>query len=341
MIGILAFTDTGRALAGKVEAALTSESSAEPVDLFRGDRGTAREFIEEHFREYDRFLFIGAAGICVRLIAPYIQKKDRDPAVVVMDELGQFVIPVLSGHIGGGNRFARELAELTGAQPVITTATDLHGKFAADVWAAEGGCRVLNTDAIRYVSGAVLRGDRIGLWRGSFPLEGELPPELADVRTEEDAERYECGVSVSLSGEPEPFAHTMKVVPRIVTLGIGCRRSTPEQSLEHFVERFLAEHHIHLCAVRQIATIELKKEEAALVAFCRRHDVPLRIFSARELMETEGAFHHSDFVEKITGADNICERSCVRAAEGRLLIPRTAENGITMAAAVKDWKCRF
>ena len=88
MIGILAFTDTGRALAGKVEAALTSESSAEPVNLFRGDRGTARDFIEEHFREYDRFLFIGAAGICVRLIAPYIQKKDRDPAVVVMDELG-------------------------------------------------------------------------------------------------------------------------------------------------------------------------------------------------------------------------------------------------------------
>ena len=329
MIGILAFTEAGRNLAQKV-----MESCGDRWEFqTRNKDEKAADFVADHFREFDGFLFIGAVGICIRMIAPHIQSKDVDPAVMVMDEKGQYVIPVLSGHIGGGNRLALELAEAMGATPVITTATDLNEKFAADVWATEQGCRIQDISQIRYISGAILEGKKAA-FRSDFPWSGTLPAEL----TEEDAE---CGILVSLEGGRQPFSHTLNVVPQIVTLGVGCRRDTDPEAFERFVLDKMSEAGISLKAVEQVTSIDIKKEERCILEFCAKYHLPFITYTAEELMAVEGEFDHSDFVEKTTGADNICERSAAAASGGHIIIKKTAGGGMTLAACERKWECKF
>ena len=222
------------------------------TEIFDKKAGSAKEYLTENFAEKDTFLFICATGITVRLIAPLIRGKDRDPAVVVMDEAGRYVIPLLSGHLGGANRAALQLAELLHAEPVVTTATDINGKFAVDVWSGDAGCVIKDVSGIRKVSSAVLEGKKIGL-RSSFPIEGAIPAEL----TEGPAE---IGICVSLSGKGQPYAETFHVVPRIVTLGTGCRKGVSSHTFEDFILSQLAENHIDISAIEQICSIDLKKK---------------------------------------------------------------------------------
>ena len=333
MIGILAFSEKGRALAREVGGKL---ASAEPVDYYDRTAEAAREYVAKHFQEYDKFLFIGAAGICVRMIAPHITRKDEDPAVVVMDELGRYAISLLSGHIGGANAFTYTVAAAAGAEPVITTATDINEKFAADVWATEAGCRIEDISKIRFISGALLAGEPVGMDPGPFPVEGELPSGLVLL-----GQSLKQGISVSLSGGQTTYPETLNVIPRIVSVGIGCRRGTPAEKLEAFVLETLAEAGISMLAVETIASIDLKKDEAGIRTIAEKYRIPFLTFTAEELMEVEGEFDHSAFVEKTTGADNVCERSCVRAGGGRLLIRKTARDGMTLAASIRDWRIQF
>ena len=144
----LAFTDTGLALAKRLAAAL-------PGSVARcGQDGTSlAEWTGVQFVQSDALIFVGAAGIAVRAIAPHCKSKTTDPAVVVVDECGRFAVPILSGHLGGANDLARTIAAVCGAVPVITTATDAHGIFAADEWAKHQNCIVLEPERIKLVSG--------------------------------------------------------------------------------------------------------------------------------------------------------------------------------------------
>lgn len=171
-LGILFFTEHGQRLAERI------------MELDRQDSFCVRPlsmpvpvFLDEKVGVCDGFLYIGAVGIAVRLMHPYIRSKDMDPAVVVMDEMGRFAISVLSGHLGGANELATRLAALTGAQAVITTATDIHHVFAADDWARKVGCQVEEIDRIKTISSALLRGQKIGFY-SDFAVDGKLPRRL-------------------------------------------------------------------------------------------------------------------------------------------------------------------
>ena len=152
----LAFTDTGLALAKRLAAAL-------PGSVARcGQDGTSlAEWTGVQFVQSDALIFVGAAGIAVRAIAPHCKSKTTDPAVVVVDECGRFAVPILSGHLGGANDLARTIAAVCGAVPVITTATDAHGTFAADEWAKHQNCMVLEPERIKLVSGKLLAGQPV------------------------------------------------------------------------------------------------------------------------------------------------------------------------------------
>ena len=154
----LAFTDTGLALAKRLAAAL-------PGSVARcGQDGTSlAEWTGVQFVQSDALIFVGAAGIAVRAIAPHCKSKTTDPAVVVVDECGRFAVPILSGHLGGANDLARTIAAVCGAVPVITTATDAHGIFAVDEWAKHQNCTVLEPERIKLVSGALLAGKTVAL----------------------------------------------------------------------------------------------------------------------------------------------------------------------------------
>ena len=331
-VGILAFTARGMELARAASEKLKKQGVC--TEIFDKKAGSAKEYLTENFAEKDTFLFICATGITVRLIAPLIRGKDRDPAVVVMDEAGRYVIPLLSGHLGGANRAALQLAELLHAEPVVTTATDINGKFAVDVWSGDAGCVIKDVSGIRKVSSAVLEGKKIGL-RSSFPIEGAIPAEL----TEGPAE---IGICVSLSGKGQPYAETFHVVPRIVTLGTGCRKGVSSHTFEDFILSQLAENHIDISAIEQICSIDLKKNEKCILDFSEKYGIPFVTYTAEELRHVCGDFSPSDLVKKVTGVDNVCERSAVLGSGmGKKILSKAGGNGVTCALAIKDWKCKF
>lgn len=327
-IGILAFTDRGKALAETLAEQLTG------AEMFHQNGMTAKAYLSERFHEKDTFIFICATGIAVRLIAPLIQSKDVDPAVVVMDELGRYIIPILSGHLGGANEAAAELSALTGAEAVLTTATDLNGKFAVDLWTKASGCRIADISKIKLISAAVLREEPVGFC-SDFSIEGALPMELT-------LEPADTGICVSLAGTEKPYKNTLHAVPRIVTLGVGCRKDTDEAVFENFILENLSKQGVAVEAIEQIASIDLKKEEAAILAFSRKYNIPFITYTAEELAAAEGDFAPSDLVKSVTGVDNVCERSAALGSRnGKKILSKTSGSGCTCALTMRDWKCKF
>lgn len=328
-LALLAFTDNGRKLARRLRA--------QPFDwVEKPENMTASAFVEEQLGSCEGFVFIGAVGIAVRVMATHVRRKDVDPAVVVLDELGRYAIPILSGHLGGANALAGELAASVGAQPVITTATDLNRVFAVDVWSQKAGCIVGEVERIKAVSAALLRGDRVGL-ASDFPVEGALPAGLELLQGEGGPD---VGIAVTLREDMEPFAATLHLYPRAVTLGVGCRRDTDPDAFEEFLLRVLRGQGVSVKALKAVASIELKKEEACICRFCEKYGLPFLTYTAQELKSAPGAFASSAFVEKTTGVDNVCERSAVLGG-GKLIMGKTTAAGMTAALAIDNWRCVF
>lgn len=285
----IAFTDKGQGW---------SEVLGIPVD-----RGIpVREWTEKYFREADALLYIGAAGIAVRAIAPYVRDKTADPAVLVMDEAGQHVIPLLSGHIGGANELAKQVASLTGAESVITTATDLRGVPAIDTWAVGENMAIENPGAIKAVSSLALAGRTVGV----AITEREIKP---------------------------PFDVTLVLRPRTLVIGAGCKKDADPQAFEQSAMDFLHSCGVSLLSVKALASIDRKKDEGAFRYFCEKYRLPLMTYSAQELKAVPGVFAHSDFVEKTVGVGNVCERAAVLASGGVLLTGKTVMEGMTFALA--------
>lgn len=338
---IASFTHKGACLCAKLTASLNGDAeiiatgyakeSMAGLCLLETD---IRSFTEIAFYDSDAIIFIGAAGIAVRAIAPYVKAKDSDPAVIVIDELAKHVIPILSGHLGGANRLARKIASILDSEAIITTATDINGVFAVDEWAIQNNCAVFNPKAIKEISSAILAGKPVGL-HSDFPIDGAYPLNV------EIANNGETGVCVSLDTVRRPFAHTLIIVPRCVTVGIGCKKGVPVATVEKRFLNTLMECNLPLCAVNGVATIDIKAEEEALLALCKKYALGLITYTAAELNDVSGEFSASDFVKKTTGVDNVCERAAVNASGGSLILRKTCGSGVTVAVAKADWRGKF
>lgn len=336
-ISIISFTDRGRQLSRRIacslpNAQITQYGRVEGFEPFE----SVSAFAQRAMAQDDAIIFVGATGIAVRAIAPHVRGKDIDPAVVVIDENGTFVISLLSGHIGGANRLTEVLAHALGAIPVITTATDGRGVFAADNWAVQHGCAVRNPGCIKYISGALLRGETVGL-QCDFPISGTLPHGII---TEEIPEN---GIQISIfEREYIPFAHTLQLVPRVVHVGVGCRRNTSPEKLKSWVEQLLCDMRLDLRAVASVASIDLKADEPAVLQLAQAWRVPVQFFTAQELGQVSGNFPVSDFVCRTTGTDNVCQRAAACASEqGSCLLPKTAHDGMTVSLYCEDWRAAF
>lgn len=309
--------------------------------------------IGEWFPRTDAIVFLCAAGIAVRCIAPFITHKAADPAVVVMDETGTFSISLLSGHMGGANRLAEELAGLTGAVPVITTASDRQGKLAVDLFASENNLALTDWRAAKLLETRILAGEKIGLLAdGELELSvcGTVPEYLLIGADQGQGAGIHVSIRQSRDGAPEgrPFPLTLQLVPRLVFLGIGCRKGTGAEQIARAVEDCLGEQSIRREALYAAASIDLKKEEPGIREFCDtfsgrmpgEEPLPFLTFSAEELRRQPGVFTPSEFVAGVTGVDNVCERSAVAACrretggEGRLLCRKFVRGGVTVALAI-------
>ena len=336
-LAVFAYSRRGCALAGRVRAALPdSEGACYTLQRFE-EPGflpipqPSQPFYGELFQTMDALVFVGAAGIAVRSIAPHVRSKKTDPAVLCLDERGNWVIPLLSGHIGGANALAKTLAKALDARCVLTTATDVNHRFSVDTWATENGYALSSMSAAKAVSAAILEGDVPLL--SDLPVSGDLAPGLM---------RGSSGsVGIYIGWEKkEPFDTTLRLVPKVLRLGLGCRRGTEEEKIRSAVDGVLEAQGIDPAAIRCAASIDLKKDEEGLLRFCGHRGWPVSFYSAEELQAVPGEFTPSEFVAKITGVDNVCERAALLGAE-KLILHKTAVNGVTVALAAEKTEVRF
>ena len=300
-------------------------------DGFEAMEKPTRAFYGGLFAQADAMAFVGSCGIAVREIAPHVNSKQTDPAVLVVDELGTYVIPLLSGHIGGANRLAKALAEKLGAIPVITTATDINHRFSVDAWVAQHGFVIGSMETAKEVSAAVLEGD--------IPLASDFPVSSAYPKGILPGNGGELGIYIGYETK-QPFSRTLQIIPRVLHLGIGCRKGTDAACIREAVLHTLQEHGLDCRGVKDVSSIDLKAEEEGLVTFCREQNWPLECYSAEELMAVEGAFTPSEFVRSVTGVDNVCERAARKKAPA-LIVKKTALHGVTVAVAAEKVEVSF
>lgn len=326
--------DTSLWVAGRYALRLAREDAGLPYLAIAEGGLSAWTGVE--FQRSDALVFVGACGIAVRAIAPFVQDKFHDPAVLCVDEAGTFVIPLLSGHVGGANRLAEFVAGGIGAVPVVTTATDVERKFAVDVFAKDHGLVITDRVLAKRISADILAEEPVGVF-SDFGFSGwkKIPEGLFRDRlckrniriTVSDREKY--GI---------PSDRVLRLVPRCVALGIGCKRGTPAEKIRETVEDAMRRNGIDLRSVFAVASIDIKKQEQGIIDFANTLQVPFLTFSSEELNSQPGTFTESEFVKKTTGTGNVCERSAVAACrmgvrDCRILFKKEAGDGVTVAAA--------
>lgn len=343
-VSLISFTKNGAALCARLAAGLAERGHSCEAFAMPRHAGAAGllpletavgAWAGEHFAQSDALVFVAACGIAVRAVAPYIRDKSTDPAVVAVDESGAFAVPLLSGHVGGANALALLVAGLCGAQAAVTTATDRNGLFAVDSWAAENNLYLCDKAAAKRVSAALLEGAFVG-FQSDFPVEGELP------RGVTAAQSGALGIYITLDETKQPFLCTLRLVPRVLTAGVGCRRGAPKNAIEERVLAALAEQNLSPHGLKQVCSIALKAGEAGLLAFCAACRLPFSTYTAEELAAVAGQFTPSEFVRGVTGVENVCERAAVLGSGGgELLVKKCGANGVTAAIAREDWRIRF
>ena len=213
------------------------------------------EWAKEQFEERNALLFIGACGIAVRAIAPYITDKLHDSPVLVIDEKGQYVIPLLSGHVGGANEIAVSIAEIIGAKPIITTATDINDKFAIDLFAKKNRLNIVNKDGIAKVSSKILAGKRItiSVEYGHLKKGVKLPNGIELIEYPPLQK-----VDVVITSEDREFETAILLRPKEYGIGVGCRKGKEADRVEKFIMNHLQKAGISLEQVFGMASIDVK-----------------------------------------------------------------------------------
>lgn len=336
-VAIIAFTRRGCALAKKLAEGLARHAVCPQEGIavsgparFADELGISAyqslgAWTSATFGAADALIYVGAAGIAVRAIAPHVRDKFADPAVVSVDEAGLFAVPLLSGHVGGANELARDVAAITGGQAVVSTATDVNGLFAVDEWATERNMRLLERHIAKEISSRLLDGDTVG-FASDLDCTWDVPEQVI-------GPHKDIGFAISYYESFQPFARTLHLLPPAAVVGVGCRKGISSAVLELEVDAALAAAHVPLHAVSLLASIDVKKDEPAIRTLARRRAWELRFYSAEELAAVPGEFTPSDFVRETVGVDNVCERAAL-AQGGRLLLGKQAHNGVTVAVAM-------
>ena len=327
-------------------------------------KGTVKACVDAYFEQVDAIVFVTASGIAVRSVAEHLTHKSKDPAIVCMDECGKHVISLVSGHAGGANALTQMLADVMWATPVITTATDVEGRFSIDEYAREHNLVVTDWAKAKAISAEVLVTGAKPVWvdeaAGSQEEEKnacEIGKELKSTgidgcENEINVQKLQIGSHqvIITPKDGSVDAQTLQLIPRCIVAGVGCKKGTLGDKIEHAVQDAFAKAGLRMEALCAVVSIDLKKEEAGLLEFCETRNVPFKTYAAEELRAVPGTYSASEFVSSVTGVDNVCERSAVKyasehgmnqgeqllgrqAKHGELLLRKQAYGGVTVALA--------
>ena len=341
---VWALTPQGVGLARRIAAGLGRADCFAPrqaaVDGCQPFDGL-RSAVTGAFGRYRGHVFVMAAGIVVRLIAPLLRHKSVDPAVVVVDEAGRWAVSLVSGHIGGANRLAEETAGICGARAVITTATDVHGLPAVDAIAAERGLAIENPATIKTVSMALLAGETIDFFDPGGWFDGALAPSLCRVAPQETGP-----LAAGNAGRPGVWVDDrcldlpsgiLVLRPPSLVAGVGCNRHTAAGEILDLIHQALARHRLSPLSLALLATIDIKADEPGLREAAARLGVGLSVYRREELARVEGVANPSAVVQKHVGVGSVCEAAAILGARGgELIVPKHKTANATVAIARRD-----
>lgn len=288
------------------------------------------DFVAASFAAYDRFLFIGAMGICVRCIAPCVSSKYADPAVVCMDSTGQFVVPVLSGHVGGANEWAKQISSIIGAQAVITTQSDCNGVWALDLLASKFGWQTACThEEMNHAIARFVNQERVALLldikdKGTAWLERTLPPYVKVYYHYEDIPFEETDLLIAVTPyEYEAPVQALYYRSQVLHLGVGCKKQCVPDGVAEYIEDSLKAHHLSPLSLTTISTIALKKDEPLLKALQDKWpQTKVCIYSSEELSGMEIP-NPSQKVYEVTGVYGVAESAaCKSSGCGKWLVEK-------------------
>lgn len=351
-IAIIAVTEKGKNTAEKIALEL------ENVDVFFQKRGI-KELTGELFDKYECIIFVSACGIAVRCIAPFLRSKFEDPAVLVVDDNGNNVISLLSGHIGGANEITLKIADILNAKPVITTSTDTNKKGALDVIVSKIGGYVENLrESAKLVNSYLVEDKRVGIYfdsdyeseKDSLNLSGF---ELIDEKTEIDeiakldalvsvSDKLRCWVDEIVDKIYENVdrldKHNLekanlsyiKLVPRRIALGMGCRKNTETEKMIKEFSTFSALNNIHPAAIAKTGSLIIKKDEKCMIDLSKALCAEFKLFDVDEICTCDCMFDKSEFVKKNTGVYSVAQPSAYLLS-GNIISDKYKNNGTTFA----------
>ena len=279
-----------------------------------------QNFFEKNLLKYDTFLFITASGIAVRTIAPFIKSKDKDPAVLTMDEEGNFIISLFSGHLGGANEAAKILGEITGAVPVISTASDVSGKIAVDTIAMKINGKLESLESAKKVTSLIVAGKEVNI-KVPENMENENPQGVILISNRKNIE-------------------IAKIIPQNIVVGIGCKKNKEAEKIIDAVKDSFEK--LNLCeeSIRVFATVDIKENEAGIIGTAEYFGKELKIISREDIQKIENNFETSQFVKKSIGVGAVSAPCAfiTGKSRGKFLAEKLKYEGITISIFEEETK---
>ncbi|MHB1131092.1 MAG: cobalt-precorrin 5A hydrolase [Chloroflexota bacterium] len=306
--------------------------------------GSPRQQIARLFAEFAGLVVFGSVGMTVRLLAPHVADKRTDPAVVVVDDAGRFAVSVLSGHLGGANELALRVAAALGAQPVVTTASEVLETVAVDLVGRRYGWRVEGREDITRVSAALVNGEAVGLYRDAgerdwWPAAKPLPANLSPVACLDDlvGGAWQAALIITdrlLADWERRLPPCVIYRPLSLVVGVGCNRGATAEEIETAIRTALERYGLTAASIGKFATIDVKRDEAGLQELAARWGIPVAYFSAAELASVALTPNPSATVRKWVGTPGVAEPAALLASGAEaLVVPKTKTTNVAVAIA--------
>ncbi|WP_199616028.1 cobalt-precorrin 5A hydrolase [Paenibacillus alkalitolerans] len=307
--------------------------------------GSVKLIIPDLFKQYNGIIFFISLGAVVRMIAPVLEDKKKDPAVVVIDDRGEHVISVLSGHLGGANELTRQVAEAIEAKPVITTASDVQQTIPVDLFGRQFGWQIESFEKATPVSASVVNEERIAVVQEAgetdwWTYDKPIPPHITVYRTADEAMKAEFDAALVitdrlLTGEEEEALLNNGVLyrPKTLVVGIGCNRGTPAAEIEQVILETMRELKLSPKSIRNLASIDLKKDEPGLLELCAKYKWKLETYTPQQLNQIP-LRNPSETVYKYTGAYGVSEPAALLSAGAEdWLMEKRKSGNVTVSVA--------
>ncbi|MDP2681190.1 MAG: cobalt-precorrin 5A hydrolase [Deltaproteobacteria bacterium] len=325
-----------------IKLAKNLSQKIEDADIFINSKNF-KKHVRYAFQKYDGLIFIMAAGIVVRTIAPLLKSKAEDPAVVVMDEKGKYVISLLSGHLGGANKLAEGIAKIIGAKPVITTATDVNNLPCLEDIAEKFHLAIEDIKKIKVTNSAIVNGRRIAFVDENAKrlkaIKGFVGSKgFKFYKSAAQAKRVKPEVFVIVSNHFS-ISHQLSAIslilrPKDLVVGIGCDRGVNLKEVEGAYFGVLKKQDVSPLCVRNLASIDVKKDEKGLLRFAKRHNLKIDFYSKDELAEMPLPSGFSPFVMGKVGVGGVCEPAALKSAgTKRIWVKKNKIGRVTIAIA--------